>query len=97
METFLAIINEIKAWVKLNFADKFEIESIEINPIIFPSVEQTLKKEFFAKNPLVLEAHLGIYAIEGIKVIRSSNPFSGIHIRLRDISEKDEYYPSETS
>ena len=92
MVEIITILANLRAWVKQNFEGRFHVEAIEINPVIFPSVQQTLKKEFFAKSPGVADLGFGIYSIEGVKIIKSTDPLSGIHIRLQEELRPDPLY-----
>lgn len=92
MSSIIAILAGLKAWIEPSFGGRLQVDSIEINPVIFSTVQQAIKKEIFAKSPVVGDLGMGVYSIEGVRIVKSKDPLSGIHIRFKEIAEP-EYCP----
>jgi len=80
--SFVTIIHGVKAWLKKN-ALLFELESIEINPVVFKIVNESIQKEILSRTIGDTEIRL----IDGIPFRRSEDPLSGIHFKFKDKPE----------
>ena len=62
-----------------------EIESVEINPILFKNINQTIQKEIISRTIGDAEIRL----IGGIRVIKSTDALSGIHFKFKEAAKFD--------
>lgn len=92
MSTFMTVLDDMKTWIRLNFG-YLEIESVEVNPILFKHINQTIQKEILMRTIGDTEIRL----IGGIRVIKSSNPMSGIHFKFKETPKplEPEWFPME--
>jgi len=88
----MTVLNDMKTWVHLNFK-YLEIESVEVNPILFRHINETIQKEILMRTIGDTEIRL----IGGIRVIRSTDPLSGVHFKFKETQKAldPEWFPVE--
>jgi len=76
---FTDLITDMKAWLKRNFS-YLELESIEVNPILFRHINETIQKELISRT--IGDAEIRF--IDGLRLVKSTDAFSGIHFKLKE-------------
>jgi len=76
---FTDIATFLRRWVVENRFG-FELCCVEVNPIIFDSIQVTIKKELLQDSI----GDMNIILIDGLSIKKSSDPMSGIHFKFKD-------------
>jgi len=91
MMMFTDLIKDIKTWIGINFRRPetgqifLELESVEVNPILFRRINETIQKEILSRTIGDTE----IRFIDGVKLVKSTDPLSGIHFKLKGVAEDE--------